>query len=200
MVGARDAVLEVLDAPRCARELRERTGLGRKTVESALRRAQRQGLVGCATPDLRQSRLYELTPLGRAWRRERADGPIDEPDDPTRGELLPGPINLHDTNSLLTYAWVQAGTYRRLVMRNLSEPMTARQLRRRIILEHPRIGANHVRNTLRQLRERSIAQAVDGMWTLTDLGERLRAVDLRGLPERPRLPARWTALTSPPRR
>ncbi len=183
-VGARDAVLRALDAPRCAREVRERTGLGRKTVESVLRRAQGHGLVCCATPELRQSRLYELTPLGRAWMRERScaiDGGAVEP------AQAPGSSEGADAACLRTYAWVQAGTYRRLVLRNLVEPMTARRLRRRIVLEHPRIGANHVRTILRHLRGRGIARAEGGVWALTALGDHLRGIDQRGLPERPRV-------------
>jgi hypothetical protein len=41
---------------------------------------------------------------------------------------------------------------------------------------------------------------VDGTWELTDLGRHLRDVDQRGLPERPRVLARWTDPIVPSRR
>lgn len=190
-MAARETVLRTLCVPRCAREVRERTGLPRKTIEGVLMRLLRAGLVACLTPTLRQARVYALSPLGQAWAAELLHQ-VDRretPSVPSSHSTTPFPssnsFNADDPSFWAVHGWVQAGRYRRLVVRHLAELATARQLRRRILLEYQRVGLNHVRATLRELAERGVCQRADGLWSLTELGRRLQAVDRLGLPERP---------------
>ena len=48
-------------------------------------------------------------------------------------------------------AWVQAGRYRRLVFKHLTEPLTTNALRQRILSEHDRIGRLAVRLDISRL-------------------------------------------------
>lgn len=154
----RDFVLPYLSSPRCPRELREHTGLPRKTVESTLVRATRAGLAMCVTPELRQARLYQLTPIGREWARQSG---------------LPLPAELADElqpSLLRVYSWVQSGYYRRLVLSHLDGAYSVRELRRRILREYQRIGSNHVRATLRDFAAHGLASRNGPLWELTDTG------------------------------
>lgn len=153
-------VLMALDSPRCAREVRERLGLKRKTTESLLARMRRRGLVTCVTPDLRQARLYALTTRGRLRAHELGAALVAEhPDRAERWAL---------------YAWVQAGRYRRLALKHLETPLTPRALRKRIGREHDRIGANNMHGVLREFRQQGLAERVESVWRLTPAGLRLR--------------------------
>lgn len=154
-MGAREQIVDALEGPRCARELRERTGLSKKTVESALARMQELGLVTCVTPDLQQARLYDLTVRGRLLRRT--------------------PRPHVEAPPLTEYAWVQAGLHRRILLSALVDPMTPRELRQRAMSRAPRLAIGHVWLTLRELRDRGIVEHVDGRWRPTELGRRLQA-------------------------
>lgn len=168
----RDALIPNLVAPRCARELRERTGCSRKAVEAALSRLVLRGWVKCVTPGARQSRLYQLSVLGfllaegagiDVSRREHyADMPLD------------------------LYAWMQSGVYRRMVLRHLDCDLSPKQLRLRIV-GVVRMGASHVHHTLRDLRQRGVVSMNTGRWSLTTAGERLREHQLEQAPRRPSL-------------
>ncbi len=170
-MSLRDALIPHLVAPRCARELRERTGCSRKAVEAALCRLVRRGWVKGVTPSARQSRLYQLSVLGFllaegagidvSRREHHADLPLD------------------------LYAWVQSGVYRRMVLRHLDCDLSPKQLRLRIV-GVVRMGASHVHHTLRDLRHRGIVSLDDGRWTLTLVGERLREHQLEQAPLQPR--------------
>lgn len=149
----RERLVPYLATPRCPRELRELSGLGKKSVESALHRMRRSGWATCLTPHLRQARLYTLTFFGRLLYRELI-GTSPEPG----GSLS------KDERALALHAWVQAGRYRRLVMAHLTEPLTARALRTRILNEYQAIGANHVHAALRSLRRRGLVERRDGRW------------------------------------
>ena len=152
-------VLGELDHPRCARELAERAGLPRKTVESTLTRMAARRIVVCVTPQVRQARLYEPTTLGRLMRLHHGhtDGMHD---------------HLHEY--LFLYAFIQAGRYRRLVVQCLDEPMTPKQLRSRILQHYERIGMGHVHRVLSVLRCRRLIQCDDGLWSLTMMGACIR--------------------------
>jgi hypothetical protein len=178
----RDALLPLLDAPRCARQLRERSGCKRKAVETAIKRMADQRLVQCITPGLRQSRLYVLTPLGRLIVHEMTGHSVpDLPD-------LPWPL----------YAWIQAGTYRRLVLRHLAHPMSPKSLRMSIVAEHKQVGANHVHTVLRDFAQRGIARNDGRTWSLSPLGEAFRRIDSQGSVEGPAIRAPlWTSAESP---
>src|SRR5262245_58243497 len=116
-MDTRDRIILELRTPRCAREIRERLGIGRKAAESALSRLAHGGVARCLTPQVRQSRLYGLSALGRLLLAEI---------DPAPGRLGAAEVPLD------LYAWVQAGAYRRLVLRHLTEPLRSKQLRERI--------------------------------------------------------------------
>jgi DNA-binding transcriptional ArsR family regulator len=158
-MNTRRRILAELDGPRCPRELAERTGLHPRAVLTALARMGRDGLVECVTPHLRQGRLFRPTMLGRLARRELAR---------VRGDSAP------DVD-VGTYAFVQAGTYRRLIVEHLDEPADPRQLRQRICTTHQRMGINHVHATLRELRARGLVVDADGVWSLTEAGRRIRS-------------------------
>lgn len=177
-VVARDRVVRVLDRPRSPRELVERTGLKKKTVEGALRRLVKSRMAECANPDQRQPRFYRLTWLGELFRQELCGGESQRVSPPQLA-----------ADEMRCYAFVQSGIYRRVALRHLAEPMTGKQLRRSMVLEHDQVGDNHVHEVLRGFAARGIAIKTDGRWSLTPLGERLRATDLHGLPERPRIRA-----------
>jgi hypothetical protein len=72
------------------------------------------------------------------------------------------------------YAWAQAGNYRRLVLQHLHRPLSPRDLRKSIIAEYARMGANHVHATLRAMHERGVVHTRDGLWELTEHGRLLR--------------------------
>lgn len=167
----RDALIPHLIGPRCARELRERTGSSRKAVEAAICRLVRRGWVRCVTPNARQSRLYQLSVLGFllaegagidvSRREHHADLPLD------------------------LYAWVQSGVYRRMVLRHLDRDLSPKQLRVRVV-GVVRMGASHVHHTLREFRGRGIVELSDGLWSLSSVGERLREHQLEQAPLQPR--------------
>ena len=171
--STRDRLLLLLEHPRCARELRERTRMTRKAVESGIQRLVRRRLVRCITPDVRQSRLYERTALGHLLAQE----------------IRPTARRVSATGHASAYAWLQAGSYRRVILRHLAVPLTARELRKLANRQHPRLGANHVHAVLRNFAELGIAlRHADSSWSLTRLGETLRDADLDGLLERPAIP------------
>lgn len=166
-MSLQDAIIPHLVAPRCARELRERTGSSRKSVEAAICRLVRRGWVKCVTASARQSRLYQLSVLGfllaegagiDVSRREHyADLPLD------------------------LYAWVQSGVYRRMVLKHLDCDLFPKQLRLRIV-GAVRMGASHVHHTLRDLHQRGVVVLRDRRWSLTVVGERLREHQLEQAP------------------
>lgn len=170
-MGAREIVLPLLAVPRCTREVRERSGLHRKSVDTAIRRAVRAGWARCVTPTLRQARLYTLTPLGRVWVREH------------QPECALAPSVL-EAEHLELHAWVQAGRYRRLVLRHLTEPLTTNELRQRILTEYDRIGRDHVRATLRECVAKGLVVKTDSRWVVTSMSEQLR-LDKSTAPQRP---------------
>lgn len=184
----RQRMLLLLGTPRCARELFERLeGASLKAVETALQRLARNRYVECATPTQRQSRLYRRTLTGDLWIVEFADCP-------------PKPASDYlSQNDLNTRSWVQAGKYRRLVLRALDRPMRSKENRKAALQEYERIGANHVHAVLRDFRDRGIAyRNTQGQWILTSLGRRFREIELDGLPERPGINAPlWSRLTAP---
>ena len=161
---ARERLVPFLRQPRCARELRELTRMHKKTVESTLRRMTKEGWTICVTPQARQARLYQLTYFGHLLLAELT-GPGDSE---SSDAAAPPP------ESLEVRAWVQAGRYRRLVLKHLTEPMTARALRRRILVVYQAIGSNHVHATLRELRRRGLVQHSDGLWHRTLSGDFVR--------------------------
>ena len=136
----------------------------------------------CVTPDILQSRLYRRSFLGELLAHELA-------------ESLPKcPHKLVDDQRTL-YAWIQAGKYRRLVLRVMVEPMTAKQIRKAVMPHFERIGANHVHTVLRHFAHKSVARRLDdGRWLLTALGRRMRDVDAEGLGalRRPPVPDAWS--------
>lgn len=171
----RQRVLILLNEPRCAREIRERVpGTRRKQIETVLQRLAQDRLIACVTPEIRQSRLYQRTYLGDLLVFE------------VLGELAATQVEL-SRDELRTRAYVQAGRYRRLVLRVVGEdPHTARELRKSILPMYARIGMGHTHQALRELCAKSIVRRDGhGRWTLTGLGEKLQAIELDGLPERP---------------
>lgn len=156
----RDQLIPLLAQPKCPRELRELAGLRKKTVESALHRMACAGWVRCATPSAKQARHYELTFFGRLLYHEVTGSPL-------RDTVL-GIVGRSDTVALR--AWVQAGRYRRLALKHLVEPMTARSLRRRVLSEYTAIGANHVHTALRTLRLVGLVTKEQGLWSRTPQG------------------------------
>jgi DNA-binding IclR family transcriptional regulator len=160
----RERVLEALDAPRCAREIAERSGLPVKTVQSVLARMADEGLARCVTPQVRQARLYALTAAGRRLRRE------------VLGEWPQDAGDARPLDELVVYAWIQAGRYRRLVLQHLHETMTARSLRQTILPAHPRLSMTHVYDVLRAFRRRGVVEREGDGWRLSVLGERLQRV------------------------
>lgn len=167
------AALRHLDYPRCARELRERTELPRKTVESALGRMSRDRVVRCATPTVKQARLYTPTVFGHMIRLEMGARPI--------------PRRLASRVSLEDYSWVQAGLYRRLICSKLIEPIAPRELRRHVIEAHERIGMSHVHQVLRSLESRGLAEVDERLWAPTLCGHAVRAIMLWGLQPKARV-------------
>ncbi len=168
----RRRIIPHLIGPRCARELRERTGSSRKAVEAAICRLVRRGWARCVTPNARQARLYQLSVLGFllaegagfdvSRREHHADLPLD------------------------LYAWVQSGVYRRMVLKHLDRYLSPKQLRVRVV-GVVRMGASHVHHTLREFRGRGIVVLSEGLWSLTLVGERLREHQLEqaSLPPQP---------------
>lgn len=174
----RDRVLVELRSPRCAREIRERLGLGRKAVESAIARLARSGLIECLTPRSLQSRLYGPTSLGELLLAEL---------DPT------GTTRVVEEAILDLYAWIQAGSYRRWTMKHLTIDLTPKALRKRIVQDCARISANHVHAVLRTFDANSIADRCNGLWSLTTLGWTLRELAFGDLEATaPRVPEPWT--------
>ena len=175
-------VLLRLEAPRCPRELRERIpNASRKGVETAVRRLLARRLIECVTPELRQSRLYRRTHLGRLLAEELGAPDAELPD--------------FSESELRVYAWVQAGAYRRETLRAMDGPHTPRRLRRLVLPYHERFGATHLHTVLREFTDRGVAvRDALGMWRLTDLGRRVRAVDRAGLSKRPGIVGPWMPL------
>lgn len=173
----RQRVLILLREPRCAREIRERLpGTHRKQIETALHRLAQDRLAECVTPGVLQSRLYRRTYIGDLL----VDELIGEP---------PRPWTVMHDDELRTRAYIQAGRYRRLVLRvvgNEDDPRTARELRKSVLPVYSRIGMGHVHQALRELMHRGVAVRDEhGRWSLTELGEKLQAIELDGLPKRP---------------
>lgn len=167
----RDRLIPLLAQPQCPRELRERAGLRKKTVESALHRMARAGWIRCATPAAKQARHYELTFFGRLLFHEVTGSP-------------PRTISqrvLAEADILPLRAWVQAGRYRRLVLKHLISPMSARSLRRCILGEYKAIGANHVHTALRSLRAFGLVLNDGGLWRRSPRGD--AAADSARTPE-----------------
>lgn len=164
-MAAQDQIIRSFDGPRCARELSEHLGLSRKAVESALARLTHRGVVACVTPALRQSRLYDLTPIGRAWKASVTG---------TRPSALESPPPLE------LYAWVQAGSHRRAALRHLTGTMTAVELRPRLSPANPGMAMCHVWAVLREFRTKGLAESDRGRWRLTDVGRELQAHLLDG--------------------
>ena len=99
----------------------------------------------------------------------------------------------------MLYAWVQAGRYRRLVLRVMGEPLTTKQILKAILHHYERIGANHVHTVLWNLAHKSVARRLDdGRWMLTSKGRRLREVDAEGLASfrRPQVPNAWSSVST----
>jgi len=179
----RHQALLLLHTPRCAREIRERIpGARRKRIETTLHRLAVDRLIRPVTR-ARQSRLYERTFLGELLAQDLGAGA-----DTRLPKLSPEEFEVR--------AWVQAGAYRRQVLRSLAEPLTTKQIRRVVIASHERTGAGHVQRTLRDFAARGLAERdADRVWRLTPLGERLRLIELDGLLERPAVPTpTWEAL------
>lgn len=153
-------VLGELDHPRCARELSDRTGLPRKTVESALVRMAARRIVVCVTPQVQQARLYEPTTFGRLMRLHQGHG---------NGMVQ------HSPEYLELYAFVQAGRYRRLVVMCLDEPMTPKQLRRKILKHYDRMGIGHVYRVASILQHKGLLALDEPEYRLTGIGTRIRS-------------------------
>lgn len=173
----RQRVLALLSEPRCAREIRERLpGTKRKQIETALQRLAQDRLIVCVTQEIRQSRLYQRTYLGKLLVFE------------ILGEINPSRCALSE-EELYIRAYIQAGRYRRLVLRAMNDefsPRTARELRKSILPVYQRIGMGHTHQALRELEAKHIiTRDGHGRWSLTKLGKKLHAIDLDGLPERP---------------
>lgn len=170
----RHQLLLLLSTPRCARELRERIlGSSRKRIESALHRLALDRLVVCVTPELKQSRMYQRTVLGQLLAKELGSGRHSEP------------AWVFSLDELRLRAWVQAGRYRREVLRVMAYPATPKQLRKAANRACPRFGANHVHKVLRDFDKRGIARRFNiQYWRLTPLGERFRHVELEELSQR----------------
>lgn len=142
--------------PRCPREVRECLGLPRKTMESRVRRWAARGVLVCVTPSLRQARLYVLSPQARVTVLLHTD---------RLQTVHDGGRNPHD------WAWLCAGAYRRVVLRRLTEPLSTRALRKRVIAQHPRTSLVHVQHTLRGFLARGLAEREsNGRWHLTKDG------------------------------
>lgn len=169
-------MLLLLGEPRCPREIRERIpGSRRKQIETSLHRLAQDRLIECVTPHVLQSRLYRRTYLGNLLVHELTG-------------QEPGPWTIHTEEELTIRAFVQAGRYRRYVLRAMHPDgnQTPKEIRRAVLPMHERIGANHVHQVLREFRTRGIAERDEHRrWSLTALGRKLRAIELDGLPERP---------------
>lgn len=176
----RNRVLVELRSPRCARELRERLGLGRKAVESAIARLARAGLIECLTPMSLQARLYAPTSLGELLLAEI---------DPS------GTTRVVESATLNLYAWVQAGSYRRWTLKYLTSELSPKALRKRILEDCARIGTSHVHAVLRTFHGKAIADRCNGIWSLTTLGWTLRDLAFSDVhPENFKMPEPWTCV------
>lgn len=174
----RDRVLVELRTPRCAREIREQLGLGRKAVETAMARLTRSGLIQCLTPTSLQSRLYGPTSLGELLLAEL---------DPT------GTTRVVEEAMLNLYAWVQAGSFRRWTLKHLTAELTPKALRKRILQNGVRIGSNHLHAVLRTFHAKAIADRCNGLWSLTTPGWTLRDLAFGDVhPEDFKMPEPWT--------
>ncbi|MEL6497977.1 MAG: hypothetical protein AAFZ67_11395 [Planctomycetota bacterium] len=159
-LSTREVILSLLDHPRPVRQLAELSGRHIDAVHSAVRRMRRDRLVKPLTR-ARQSVLYGLTPLGRILR----DQVLSDGASPERRHT-----------DLELFAWVSAGAHRRTVLACLTDPLTARRLRKRVITVHERTGSTHVYHTLRELEDRGLVARSEGLWQTTPLGRDLQRV------------------------
>ncbi len=179
----RHRVLLLLSCPRCCREVRERIpGSHRKCIETAFARLKADRLIEPVT-SCHQSRLYRRSSLGNLLAKELTGDAPECPHDLTQEELE-------------LRSWICAGRYRRLVLRAISQPMTAKQIRKIILPHFEQIGANHVHRTLRAFRVRAIVVPHDVGWELTSSGSLQRDVELHELDQHWEAPTGWGRLAS----
>lgn len=156
--------------PLTAKQVGRKTGIPMDTCSYILAKFSAKGLLTCLNPEARNSRLYWLTTLGRAYRKQLQQDlnlPYTEYD-------------LPDVNWAL-YGWL-CFSHRSAVIRTLSCPMQPSEIKRFLRIHRPnmKISANNIRDVIRLLLARKIVRPVRVrkkahlLYELTDLGNRFR--------------------------
>lgn len=166
----RRRILTAMKQPLTAKQVGRKTGIPMDTCSYILAKFSAKGLLTCLNPEARNSRLYWLTTLGRAYRKQLQQDlnlPYTEYD-------------LPDVNWAL-YGWL-CFSHRSAVIRTLSCPMQPSEIKRFLRIHRPnmKISANNIRDVIRLLLARKIVRPVRVrkkahlLYELTDLGNRFR--------------------------
>jgi len=134
--------------PMTGKQIASKIGIPMDTCSHLIARCSAKGLVTCLNPEQRNSRLYWLTSLGKAARKQLfqdANLPYKEYD-------------LPDINWSL-YGWV-CFNHRSAVIRTLSGPMQSSEIKRvlRIHQSSIRISANNIRDIIKLLVSKNIVR------------------------------------------
>ena len=156
--------------PLTAKQVGRKTGIPMDTCSYILAKFSVKGLSTCLNPEARNSRLYWLTTLGRACRKQ-----------------LQQDLNLpHSEYDLPDVDWALYGwlcfSHRSAVIRTISCPMQPSEIKRFLRIHRPniKISANNIRDIIKLLLARNIVRPVrigkkaHLRYELTDLGNRFR--------------------------
>lgn len=158
-------VLDHLGDPSTPTQLSRRTGLSEDCVRSTLRRLGSSGLVTCVNPKAARLRVFALT--ARGYQRRKA---------------LCGRSAARTTRVFQRLYADVLYPHRRAVIRALSRPMQAAEIKRQAFRNDPslRMSASNARDVLRYLLARGVVRKLRvprsayPRWELTDPGRRLR--------------------------
>jgi len=162
--------LVAITQPLTARQIARKTGIPVDTGSHLIAQCSAKGLVTCLNPEQRNSRLYWLTSLGMAAKKQLchdANLPCKEYD-------------LPDINWSL-YGWV-CFNHRSAVIRTLSGPMQSSEIKRvlRIHQSSIKISANNIRDIIKLLISKNIVRPMKvkrkahPRYELTELGIQLQ--------------------------
>jgi len=168
----RQRILSALNQPMTARQLSSRTGMGLDSCSRAIWELRAYSLVQCLNRPARRSRLYWLTPRGKACQRKLF-----------QARSLRCPDHEFPRVDWDLYGWV-CYTHRSAVIKVLTAPLQPAEIKRRARSQNSelKMSANNVRDIIRVFLEKGIVRPVKtkseihNRYELTEIGKELRVL------------------------
>ena len=156
--------------PLTAKQISRKTRINVGTCSYLLSKFAARGITVCLNPDVRSSRLYWVTDLGRKCQKRLSQ----ELSRPVKAEDVP------DIDWEL-YGWI-CFNHRAAIIRILTEPMQPSEMKRKLrqIGSDVKISANNIRDIVRLFLQKGIVQKVFARkkahprYELTELGTKLQ--------------------------